>query len=121
MIEIKNEQQYKAACARIDELLKVVNNETPESDKNLLELNSISDVVADYEEQNYPINAPTLAETIKLRMYEMGLSQTKLAEMLGLSSRTTHELLSGRREPSLRTGRELSRILNIDPAIILGL
>ena len=29
MVQIKNEIQYKAACERINELLKVVNNDTP--------------------------------------------------------------------------------------------
>ncbi len=86
MAQIKTEKQYKAACERINELLKIVSNDTPADDKYMLELDLISDLVADYEEAHYPIAAPTLVETIKLRMYEMGLTQTKLAEMLGLST-----------------------------------
>ena len=120
MAKIKTEKQYHAACARIDELLKMVNNETPEDDKNLLELDLISDLVADYEEENYPIAAPTLVELIKLRMYEMGLTQTKLAEMLGISTARISEIITGKGEPSLKTGREISRKLDIDPAIVLG-
>lgn len=45
---------------------------TPTDDKNYLELDLLSDLVADYEEEYYPIAAPTLVETLKLRMYEMG-------------------------------------------------
>ena len=120
MAQIKTEEQYKAARARIDELLKVVNNDTPKTDKNLLELDLISDLVADYEEEHYPIATPTLVETIKLRMYEMGLTQTKLAEMLGISTARISEIITGKGEPSLKTGREISRKLNIDPAIVLG-
>lgn len=60
MAQIKTEKQYKAACDRINELLKVVNNNTPTDDKNFLELNLLSDFVADYEEEHYPIAAPTL-------------------------------------------------------------
>ena len=74
MVQIKSEKQYKAACERINELLKVVNNDTPADDKNMLELDLISDLVADYEEEHYPIAAPTLAETMKLRMYGMGFT-----------------------------------------------
>ena len=74
MVQIKSEKQYKAACERINELLKVVNNDTPADDKNMLELDLISDLVADYEEEHYPINAPTLVETMKLRMYGMGFT-----------------------------------------------
>ena len=67
-----------------------------------------------------PIAAPTLVETMKLRMYEMGLTQSKLAEMLGLSAARMSEIITGKGEPSLKTGREISRKLNIDPAIVLG-
>lgn len=74
MVQIKSEKQYKAACGRINELLKVVNNDTPADDKNMLELDLISDLVADYEEEHYPIAAPTLVETMKLRMYGMGFT-----------------------------------------------
>ena len=55
MEKIKTEEQYKAACQRIEELLKVVENDTPADDKNLLELDLISDLVAGYEEKNFPI------------------------------------------------------------------
>ena len=55
MAQIKTEEQYRAACDRINELLKVVSNETPAGDKNLLELDMISDLVADYEELHFPI------------------------------------------------------------------
>ncbi|MBO5594091.1 MAG: helix-turn-helix transcriptional regulator [Prevotella sp.] len=72
------------------------------------------------KEEHYPVAAPTLVETIKLRMYEMGLTQTKLAEMLGLSTARISEIITGKGEPSLKTGREISRKLNIDPAIVLG-
>ena len=44
-----------AAQQRIKELLKVVTNETPGYDKNFIELNRISDMVADYEELHYPL------------------------------------------------------------------
>lgn len=60
MVQIKTEKQYKAACDRINELLKIVSNDTPADDKNMLELDLISDLVADYEEEHYPIVAPHL-------------------------------------------------------------
>ena len=64
MAQIKTEEQYKAACDRINELLKVVSNETPAGDKNLLELDFISDLVADYEELHFPILRSTALLTI---------------------------------------------------------
>lgn len=120
MAKIKTEKQYKAACARVEELLKVVSNETPTDDKNFLELDLISDLVADYEEEHFPIEAPSLVDVIKLRMYEMGLTQTKLSELLNVSPSRVSEYLSGKCEPTLKVAREMSRKLNIDANIVLG-
>lgn len=60
MAQIKTENQYKAACSRIEELLKVVGNDTPSNDKSFLELDLISDLVADYEEEHYLVTVPSL-------------------------------------------------------------
>ena len=109
MAQIKSEAAYRAAMKRIDELLKVVNDLTPADDPNYLELDMISDMVAEYEDIHYPISKPTLIDVIKLRLYEMGITQTKLAEMLGLSNARVSEIMNGKSEPSLKIGRELSR------------
>ena len=121
MAQIKSEAAYRAAMRRIEELLTLVNDETPEDDPNYLELDMISDMVEEYEDVHYPISKPTLIDVIKLRLYEMGITQTKLAEMLGLSNARVSEILNGKSEPSLKIGRELSRQLNIDPSVVLGL
>lgn len=121
MAQIKNEAAYRVALQRIDELLPLVNDNTPTDDKHYLELDMISDMVEEYESVHYPIQAPSLADTLKLRMYEMGLTQAKMAEMLGISCARISEIISGKGEPSLRTGREMCRKLNIDPSIVLGL
>ena len=121
MAQIKNEKAYRAALARIEELLPLVNDETPTDNKDYLELDMLSDMVEEYEDVYYPIGKPTLIDVIKLRLYEMGITQKKLAEMLGISSSRVSELLNGTCEPTLKIGREISRQLNIDPAIVLGL
>lgn len=120
MATIKNEATYRVALKRIEELLPLVNDNTPTDDKNYLELDMISDMVAEYEDIHYPIGKPSLIDVIKLRLYEMGITQTKLAEMLGLSNARVSEIMNGKSEPSLKIGREISRQLNIDPAIVLG-
>lgn len=120
MTKIKTERQYRGACERIEELLAVVGNDTPSDHKNYIELDLLSDLVADYEEVYYPVTAPTLAETIKLRMYEMKISQIKLSELIGISPSRVSEYLSGKSEPTLKVAREISRKLNIDANIVLG-
>ncbi|MDR2841548.1 MAG: hypothetical protein LBV75_09895 [Paludibacter sp.] len=62
MTEIRTEKQYEVACERIEELLKVVGNETSPENKNYIELDSISNLVADYEEVYYPVRKPELVD-----------------------------------------------------------
>ncbi len=120
MAKIKNEQQYEKALERIEELLQVVGNDTPETDKNFVELDLLSELVADYEELHYPVHAPTLAECIKLRMVEMNLTQKALSELLGVSSSRISEYMTGKSEPTLKIARTIHQKLNIDADIILG-
>ncbi|MDR1737373.1 MAG: transcriptional regulator, partial [Candidatus Symbiothrix sp.] len=68
MTKIKNERQYEAACERIEELLAVVDNSTPATDRNLVELDLLGNLVADYEEEHYPVAKPSLPQTIRSRM-----------------------------------------------------
>jgi HTH-type transcriptional regulator/antitoxin HigA len=118
---IKTEKQYHAACARIEELLKTVGNDTSPDDKDFIELDLLSDLVADYEEAHYPVEEPQLADVIKLRMYEMGINQTKLSEMLGVSPSRVSEYLSGKSEPTLPVARNICRKLDISASVVLGL
>jgi HTH-type transcriptional regulator / antitoxin HigA len=120
MRTIKTKKEYFAITNRIEELLSFVNNETPITDKNFIELDLLSDLVADYEETIEPITAPTLIEAIKLRMYERGLNQKRLSELLGVSTSRVSEYLTGKSEPPLKTAREISQKLDIDPMIVLG-
>ena len=48
-------QQYEAAIQRVEELLPLVSDETPETDTNLIELFEVSAIVETYENIHYPI------------------------------------------------------------------
>ena len=50
-----SKQQYEYALSRIEELLPLVTEKTPASDKNAIELTIVSDVVEAYEKIPYPI------------------------------------------------------------------
>lgn len=120
MTKIENEVQYNWAMSRIDELLPFVNDNTPIDDPKYIELILISNLVGDYEDVHYPIGKPSLIDIIKLRMYEMGLSQAALAKKIGVSPSRICDFLSGKSEPTIKVGRRISKELNIDPAIVLG-
>lgn len=120
MRTIKTQKEYKAVCDRIEELLMDVNNDTPLNDRNFIELDLLSDLVADYEEINEPIQIPSFVEVIKLRMYERKLNQKQLSELLSVSTSRISEYLTGKSEPPLKIARDISVKLDIDASIVLG-
>ena len=120
MTKIENERQYKASMERIEELLTLVTDNTPLTDKKLVELELLSNLVADYDEAHYPIKTPTLPEVLKLKMYEKDLTQTMLSEIIGVSPSRISEYLTGKSEPTLKVARTICIKLDISPYIVLG-
>ena len=114
-------EQYEFAQARIEELLPLVDDNTPANDKNAVELTMMSDIVIAYEKEHYPIEKPTVAELIELSLEEKGMTQKQLAQEIGISPSRINDYISGRSEPTLKVARLLCQILNIQPAAMLGL
>lgn len=113
-------EQYEFALERVEELLPLVDDNTPSNDKNAVELTVMSDLVIAYEKEHYPIEKPTVAELIELSLEEKGMSQKQLAGEIGVSPSRVNDYISGRSEPTLRVARLLCRVLNISPAAMLG-
>ena len=120
MTRIESEKQYKAAMARIEELLPLVTEDTPEDDIHSVELVLLSNLVADYDNEHYPIGAPSLIDVLRLRMYEMNMTQKAMAELIGISASRLNEILTGKREPTLQVARAICLNLSIDANIVLG-
>jgi len=106
---------------RVEELLPLVDDNTPANDKNAVELSMMSDIVIAYEKEHYPIEKPTVAELIELSLEEKGMTQKQLANEIGISPSRINDYISGRSEPTLRIARLLCRILNIQPSAMLGI
>ena len=120
MAKIINEHQYNWAVARVEALLPIVTEDMPETAPERIELELLSNLVADYSEDHFALGEPSLNEVLKLKMYELGLTQKALAEIIGVSPSRLCDYLSGKCEPTLRVAREICRKLEIDPGIVLG-
>ena len=120
MTKIENQAQYEWAVKRVEELLPLVDDNTPLNDPNSIELELLSNLVADYSEEHYALGEPTLVDVLKLRMYEMGLNQKSLSKLIGVRPSRLSDYISGKCEPTLKVAREINRKLNIDANIILG-
>lgn len=114
-------EQYEFALARVEELLPLVDDNTPANDKSAVELTMMSDIVIAYEKEHYPIEMPTVAELIELSLEEKGMTQKQLAQEIGISPSRVNDYIAGRSEPTLKIARLLCQILNIRPAAMLGL
>lgn len=112
--------QYDWAIARVDQLLPMVNDETPANDPSRIELELLSDIVADYSEEHFALGEPSLTDVLKLKMYELGLTQKSMAELIGVSPSRLCDYMSGKCEPTLKIARQICTKLDIDASIVLG-
>jgi len=120
MAKIKDENQYQIILKRLEELMDIVTEETQASDPNFLELDLLADLTEEYEMEHYPVDEPSLADILKLRMSEMQLTQSSLAELLGVSSPRVSDYLDGKISPTFRVAKKMHRHLNIDANLILA-
>ena len=111
---IKTEAEYAAALARIDKLMDA-RLKTPQGD----ELELLSLLVHDYEDRVFPIDKPDPVTAIRFRMEQQGLKPKDLVPFLGSRSRVS-EILSGRRNLSLKMIRALAGGLGIPAEVLLG-
>jgi HTH-type transcriptional regulator/antitoxin HigA len=111
---IKNNQQYEDALTRTYKLMqKNIKLDSKESD----ELEILSILIKEYENEHYPVPKPNPIEAIKFRLEQMNMSEVELSEILGYRSRKS-EILSGKRKLSLAMIRKLTEKLHI-PANVL--
>ncbi len=55
MTKIENNEQYEWAIARVEQLLPLVDETTPRTDPNSIELELLSNLVADYSGEHLSI------------------------------------------------------------------
>jgi HTH-type transcriptional regulator/antitoxin HigA len=112
-------EQYEFASARVEELLPLVDDNTPINDIRAVELSLMSDIVIAFEKMYFPIEKPTVSELLALSLEEKGMTQKELAGSIGVSRSRVNDYISGRSEPTLKVARLLCRELNIPPAAML--
>ena len=111
---IKTGSEYAAALVRIEKLMDAKPNTPPGDELELLSL-----LLHNYEEQVFPIARPDPVTAIRFRMEQQGLGPKDLVPFLGSRSRVS-EVLSGRRRLSLKMIRALVGGLRIPADVQLG-
>ena len=111
---IKNENDYRNALLRIEELMDA------ELDTEAgAELDVFATLVDAYERNHFPIDTPDPVEAILFRMEQTGISRKELEQFLGSRSRVS-EVLNRKRDLSITQIRKLHAGLNIPYENLLG-
>ncbi|MBP7556585.1 MAG: transcriptional regulator [Chitinophagaceae bacterium] len=71
------------------------------------ELEVLSILIKEYENEHFPVPQPNPVEAIKFRLEQLNISGAELSEILGYRSRKS-EILSGKRKLSLAKIRKLT-------------
>lgn len=110
---IKTEEDYQKALDRL-EIIFNAEPETPEGD----ELEVLSILIENYEDESFPIEMPDPIEAIKFRMEQLGMKQNDLVKYVGFRSRVS-EIFSKKRKLSLNMIRNLSESLKIPTEVLI--
>lgn len=110
---IRNEKDYQKALGRLEAIFDAKKN-TKEGD----ELEILSILIDQFENENFPIEMPDPIEAIKFRMEQMGMNQKDLAELVGFKSRVS-EILNKKRKLTLDMIRKLNTNLHIPTEVLI--
>lgn len=109
---LKTEQEYNEVCKRIYSLINSTNNpilpDSPEGE----EMELLSLLVENYEQEKFHLEAPVAIEAIKFRMEQMNLKQSDIAPLFGGKTRVS-EVLNGKRTLTLKMIVLLNNYLGI--------
>jgi HTH-type transcriptional regulator/antitoxin HigA len=111
---IKTENDYQVVLKRFEALFDAPIG-TPESD----EADILALLIDEFENKNYPIEAPDPIEAIKIRMEEMHLKQIDLVISIGGKSRVS-EILNRKRKLTVEMIRNLTTQLNLSPSVLIS-
>lgn len=116
-------KEFEDAEMKMNQLLSVATQKggfdhlTPKENASL---EKYTQIVKDYEDQNYSIPLPqTVQGLIELKMYEKKLKQKEMAKMLNTTDTKLSEIMHHKRKPSLSFIKAMNEVLKIDGNLLL--
>ncbi len=83
-----------------------------------LYLDALSDLVAAYEDEHYPIQAPTDADMLRHLIEARGITQAQLSRDTGIPKSTISEVLAGKKPFSRQLIRKLAAYFRVDTSVL---
>lgn len=109
---LKTEQEYGETCKRIYSLINSSEDAIEPDSSEGEEIELLSLLVENYEQEHHQMEAPEPIEAIKFRMEQMNLKQSDIAPLFGGKTRVS-EVLNGKRTLTLKMITLLNRYLGI--------
>ncbi|MBC8871461.1 MAG: helix-turn-helix domain-containing protein [Planctomycetes bacterium] len=116
LCSIRSEEQFKGAQDVMDGLVKKGKLNYGEE----MYLDALSDLVAAYEEEHYPIEPPSDADMLRHLMEAKGVTQTQLSREAEIAKSTVSEILAEKRSFSRQIIRKLADYFNVDVSVLAG-
>ena len=110
---IRSKEHLKESQNFIDELLKKELDDGQE-----LYLETLSELVAAYEDEYFPIKPPSDADMLAHLMDAKGISQTELYNGTSIAKSTISAILSGKRSFSKKVVVTLSKYFNVNVSVL---
>lgn len=110
---IRTEEDYALAIERLEVIF-----EAKAGSKEGDELEILSILIENYENEKVTIDLPDPIEAIKFRMEQMGMKQKDLVEVVGFKSRVS-EILHRKRKLTLEMVRAISKALHIPTEVLV--
>ena len=114
LMSIRSDDDLEAAQEVMDELLakrKLSSGET-------LYLDALSDLVAAYEDEHYPIGPASDAEMLRHLMEAKGVSQIELHRSTEIAKSTISEVLAGKKAFTRKIVRKLAEFFDVDKSVL---
>ena len=112
---IRSEAEYDRAIALSDRLT----DRADLTDEEIDYRDSLWTLVADYEDQNVPMEELTPGEYLRSLIAERGVTQGVVAEATAISDATISAIVTGKRRPSRKAMAALGAYFGVDPSSFL--
>lgn len=110
-----SEREYRALVKTLDSLVDEVGND--ENHKLAPVMETIGNLIENYEEREHQIKEASPVEALKYLMQEHGLKQSELKE-IG-SQGVVSEILSGKRSLNLEQIKSISKRFHVSPLVFI--
>lgn len=118
METLRSEEEYETALEELNTLMKKGEENISDVEADKIEVLALA--IQAYEDIHYPFPmCKSVPEMVEQKRFELNLTISGLAELLGLGKTTLSQILNGKRQPDVPFLKAVYQKLDIDPGVLL--